>query len=59
MIKRTNKLDELVKEKYDKAKQQFESEIENSITIKEQLQAYARYSGRLEGILEGLTVGVK
>lgn len=56
MQKRTNKLDELIKEKYDKAKQQFETEIEKADTVDEMLHVYARYSGRLEALLEGVTI---
>ena len=54
MLKRTNKLDKVLKEKYELYSSEFEKEIENAVTIEEYLHVYARYTGRLEGIIEGL-----
>lgn len=59
MQKRTNKLDKFIKERYEESVLRFNNEIKNATTIEEQLSAYARHTGRLEALLEGLTVGVK
>ncbi len=59
MQKRTNKLDKVLNEKYEESSSRFDDEFNNAKTVEDQLFAYARYVGRLEGLLEGLTVGVK
>lgn len=59
MQKRTNKLDKFIKERYEESISRFNDEIKNATTIQEQLSAYARHAGRLEAIIEGLTIGVK
>ena len=46
-------------DKYQLYKDEFESQYDGAETKDEMMQAYAHYVGRLEGLLEGLTIRVK
>ena len=49
----------VIADKYQLYKDEFNSQYDAAETKDEMMQAYAHYVGRLEGMLEGLTIEVK
>lgn len=46
-------------DKYTEYKEKFDDDMKNCNSIEQLSEAYALYTGRLEGLIEGLTIPVK
>lgn len=56
MIDNKKRWEDVLKEKFESAKNIFDSELKAAESTEQQLYAYARYIGKLEGLIEGVTM---
>ena len=49
-------LNEFVVDKYNEYQQEFESNIKEASSVSEMLHVYACYTGKLEALLDGITI---
>lgn len=54
MFDKKKRLEDVLKEKFESAKDTFDKEIEAAESTEQQLYAYARYTGKIEALIEGL-----
>lgn len=56
MFDKKKRWEDKLKEKFESAKNTFDREIEVAETTEQQLYAYARYTGKLEALIEGVII---
>lgn len=57
-MKKSDELFIRLAEKYEKYRKEFEDQQDKAMTIQDHMSAYAAYTGKLEALLEALTIEV-